>query len=51
MKRKFIIPFALTGLVTALSGCGGESAVIYEDPYQGIQTSTNGCLASAEKCQ
>ena len=51
MKRKFIIPFALTGLVTALSGCGGESAVIYEDPYQGIKTSTNGCLASAEKCQ
>ncbi|OTG62922.1 putative pilus system protein FilF [Acinetobacter silvestris] len=51
MKNKFILPFALTGLVTALSGCGGESAVIHEDPNKGIATSTNGCLPSAEKCQ
>ncbi|OTG79820.1 hypothetical protein [Acinetobacter sp. ANC 4648] len=51
MKNKFIIPFALTGLVAALSGCGGESAVIHEDPNKGIVTSTNGCLPTAEKCQ
>lgn len=26
MKNKILFPFALTTLLTALSGCGGESA-------------------------
>lgn len=50
MKNKLILPFALTGLVTALSGCGGGSQSINEDPYKGVETSTNGCSGTAEKC-
>ena len=52
MNNKFILPFALTGLVSALAACGGggESATIFEDPNKGIQTTSNGCLESAEKC-
>ena len=50
MKNKLILPFALTGLVTALSGCGGGSQNINEDPYKGVETSTNGCSGTAEKC-
>ena len=52
MNNKFILPFALTGLVSALAACGGggESATIFEDPNKGVQTTSNGCLESAEKC-
>ncbi|WP_445116397.1 putative pilus system protein FilF [Acinetobacter sp. WZC-1] len=50
MKNQLILPFALSTLLTALSGCGGESATIFEDPTTGVKTSTNGCLASADKC-
>ena len=52
MKKRFLIPFALTGLTLALVGCGGgESSTVHENPYQGIKTYTNGCDAdSTEKC-
>ena len=50
MKTKILLPFALSSLVLALSGCGGESTTIKEDPYAGVKTSTNGCEASSEKC-
>lgn len=52
MKKRFLIPFALTGLTLALIGCGGgESSTVHENPYQGIKTYTNGCDAdSTEKC-
>nr|WP_174506620.1 hypothetical protein [Acinetobacter sp. Marseille-Q1620] len=46
MKTKLLLPFALTGLVSALTACGGESSHINENPYQGVVTSTNGCQAS-----
>lgn len=53
MKKKLILPFALTGLVAALTACGGgESATIHEDPNKGVTTSTNGCEDTASnKCQ
>lgn len=53
MKKNFILPFALTGLVAALTACGGgESATIHEDPNKGVATSTNGCEeTSTNKCQ
>ncbi|NNP71599.1 hypothetical protein A7P53_03940 [Acinetobacter defluvii] len=54
MKKKFILPFALTGLVAALSACGGggESAVIHEDPNKGVSTTSNGCEDKVDnKCQ
>lgn len=50
MKNKILLPFALSSAVLALSGCGGESTTIKEDPYSGVKTSTNGCEASGEKC-
>ncbi|QIO09671.1 putative pilus system protein FilF [Acinetobacter lanii] len=50
MKNKILLPFALSSLVLALSGCGGESTSIKEDPYAGVKTSSNGCEASSEKC-
>lgn len=54
MNKKIILPFALTGLVAALSACGGggESTVIHEDPNKGVSTSTNGCEDTLDnKCQ
>lgn len=51
MKKRFLAPFVLTGLTLALTGCGGESSTVHENPYQGIKTYTNGCDAdSTEKC-
>lgn len=50
MKNNLFLPFALTGLVMALTACGGESSNINEDPFTGVETSSNGCLESAEKC-
>lgn len=49
--KKYVVPFALSSLVLALSGCGGESSSINEDPYAGVTTSTNGCDWSEAKCQ
>ena len=52
MNKKYILPFTLTGLVSALAACGGggESATIFEDPNKGVVTTTNGCSDSSEKC-
>mgnify|MGYP003617392118 FL=1 len=52
MDKKYILPFTLTGLVSALAACGGggESATIFEDPNKGVVTTTNGCSDSSEKC-
>lgn len=50
MKKRLLAPFVLTSLGLALTGCGGESSTVNEDPYKGIVTYTNGCDASYEKC-
>ena len=52
MNKNYILPFALTGLVSALTACGGggESATIFEDPNKGVITTTSGCSDSTEKC-
>ena len=50
MKKRVLAPFVLTSLGLALTGCGGESSTVNEDPYKGIVTYTNGCDASYEKC-
>lgn len=51
MKKRFLMPFALTSLTFALAGCGGESSTVHENPYQGVKTYTNGCDAdSTDKC-
>ncbi len=46
MKNNILLPFALTGLVTALAGCGGGSSQINEDPNKGVTASTSGCTSS-----
>lgn len=53
MNKNIILPFALTGLMAALTACGGgESATIHEDPNKGVTTSTNGCEDMVDnKCQ
>ena len=50
MNNKRLFPFAFSSLFLALTGCGGESATIYEDPYEGVKTSTSGCLSSSASC-
>lgn len=50
MNNKIFLPFALSSFMLAMSGCGGESATIYEDPNTGVKTSTNGCDASRDSC-
>lgn len=53
MKKKlFLLPFALTSLAFALSGCGGESTTVHEDPYRGVPTTGSGCTPSnsSDKC-
>lgn len=46
MKNKILLPFALTGLVAALSACGGGGSHINEDPYKGVTATTSGCSSS-----
>ena len=50
MNNKIFLPFALSSFMLAMSGCGGESATIHEDPTAGVKTSTNGCDASRDSC-
>jgi hypothetical protein len=50
MKKRLLAPFILTSLGFALSGCGGESSTVNEDPYKGIPTYSNGCSGETEKC-
>ncbi|OTG80589.1 hypothetical protein B9T33_09200 [Acinetobacter sp. ANC 5054] len=49
MKNKIILPFALSTLVAALGGCGGESAKVNPEIYD--TSTTNGtCLSNSEGC-
>lgn len=52
MKNKYILPFALTSLVTALVGCGGggESTNIPLDPDEGIATTSSSCKVNDTNC-
>lgn len=50
MNKKFLLPFTLSSLMLALTGCGGESTTIKEDPYSGVTTSSNGCDSSSTTC-
>lgn len=53
MKNKYLLPFALTTLMAALSGCGGESANVIPEVYEGSTTNgtctigSTGCLGFA----
>ncbi len=49
MKNKIILPFALSTLVVALGGCGGESAKVNPEIYD--TSTTNGtCLSNSVGC-
>lgn len=49
MKNKYLLPFALTTLMAALTGCGGESANVIPEVYEG--STTNGtCTIGASGC-
>ncbi|WP_216934859.1 MULTISPECIES: hypothetical protein [unclassified Acinetobacter] len=49
MKKKILFPFALTTLLTALSGCGGESANVI--PENNNEATTNGtCISGTNNC-
>jgi hypothetical protein len=49
MKNKILFPFALTVLMAALSGCGGESANVI--PETNDEATTNGtCTAGTNNC-
>lgn len=52
MKNKYILPFALTSLMTALVGCGGggESTNIPLEPEEGIATTNSSCKISDTSC-
>ncbi|WP_313033510.1 hypothetical protein [Acinetobacter sp.] len=53
MKNKYLLPFALTTLMAALTGCGGESANVIPEVYEGSTTNgtctigSTGCLGFA----
>ena len=46
MKNKSILSLALSTFFLTLSGCGGESATILEDPNKGVTTTSNGCAVN-----
>lgn len=52
MKRKILLPFALSTLAIFLHGCGGESAKINEDPTKGVGgvTENTSCDVKATDC-
>ena len=49
MKNKLILPFALTALFAALSGCGGESANVIPEKYD-ESTENGSCKSNSENC-
>ena len=49
MKNKYLLPFALTTLMAALSGCGGESANIIPETY-GYSTANGACTPKMNGC-
>jgi len=52
MNKKIILPFALSTFAALLTGCGGESAKINEDPTQGVDgvTSNTSCNINDTDC-
>lgn len=46
MKNKSILSLTLSTIFLTLSGCGGESATILEDPNKGATTTSNGCVVN-----
>ncbi|KXZ64075.1 hypothetical protein AVENLUH5627_03142 [Acinetobacter venetianus] len=51
MNKKIILPFALSTFAALLTGCGGESAKINEDPTKGVTVTKNGsCDVNADDC-
>ncbi len=52
MNKKIILPFALSTFAALLTGCGGESAKINEDPRQGVDgvTSNTSCNINNTDC-
>lgn len=49
MKNKYLLPFALTTLMAALSGCGGESANIIPEKYDS-STANGTCTVGTDGC-
>lgn len=49
MKKIYALPFAVTALVTALSGCGGESAKVIPETYDS-STVNGACKSASENC-
>ena len=41
----------MSTICLALSGCGGESATIHEDPNAGFSVASNGCNWNSSQCQ
>ncbi|EEH68064.1 hypothetical protein GPS59_10330 [Acinetobacter haemolyticus] len=52
MKKRIIVPFAFSALTLLLSGCGGESSKINEDPTKGTTgvTSNTSCDINTSNC-
>ncbi|RSN78262.1 putative pilus system protein FilF [Acinetobacter haemolyticus] len=52
MKKRIVLPFALSALAILLNGCGGESAKINEDPRKGVTgvTSNTSCDVRQDNC-
>lgn len=50
MKNKYLLPFALTSLMAALSGCGGESANIVAEPDVLPSEGNGTCTPRTEGC-
>ncbi|OTG96799.1 hypothetical protein [Acinetobacter sp. ANC 4973] len=49
MKNKYLLPFTLTTLMAALSGCGGESANITPETYDS-STANGACTPKMNGC-
>ncbi|MEJ2898573.1 hypothetical protein [Acinetobacter sp. NS-4] len=49
MKNKYLLPFALTTLMAALSGCGGESANVIPEVYDS-STAHGACTIDSAGC-
>ncbi|CAB1216870.1 putative pilus system protein FilF [Acinetobacter bouvetii] len=49
MRNKYLLPFAITSLMAALSGCGGESANVKPEVYDS-STANGACSIGATGC-
>lgn len=49
MKKQILWPFALSTVVAALTGCGGESANVNPEPNQ-VNSVNGSCLAKDKNC-